>query len=249
MNDHFNQMATFLIGLGRRQPLSTVFNDFVTMGICTYHKTNIQTRLAIKDEQNEKLYMETIKKYEREELNTFAQALGELQMHIYDNPYSDPLGEFYMQNVSNGLNGEFFTPESLCEVLTLVHGEKGSIEKNTVYDPACGSGRLLLSFAKNNPDNHFYGTDVSNSCSKMATLSFFFNGLRGEVSWMNTLSMEWYGGWEINARGLGIVPIEKEHSRIWTAPPLQKMKVEPAPLRSDDPESEPMGQGIQLGLF
>ncbi|MEM8527827.1 MAG: hypothetical protein AAGG68_24510 [Bacteroidota bacterium] len=53
----------------------------------------------------------------------------------------------------------------------------------------------------------------------MATLNFFLNGLRGEVAWMNTLSIEWYGGWQINNNGLGILPIEKEESRIWSHPP------------------------------
>lgn len=36
---------------------------------------------------------------------------------------------------------------------------------------------------------------------------------------MNSLSMEWYGGWLINTNGIGIIPIEKDQSQIWTAPP------------------------------
>ena len=43
--------------------------------------------------------------------------------------------------------GEFFTPQEVSELLariTLV----GKNEVNKVYDPACGSGSLLLKFAK-----------------------------------------------------------------------------------------------------
>jgi type I restriction enzyme M protein len=43
--------------------------------------------------------------------------------------------------------GEFFTPQEVSELLarlTLV----GKNEINKVYDPACGSGSLLLKFAK-----------------------------------------------------------------------------------------------------
>lgn len=53
----------------------------------------------------------------------------------------------------------------------------------------------------------------------MATLNFFINGLNGEVAWMNCLSMEWYGGWSINQNGIGIVPITKEQSKIWSEAP------------------------------
>ena len=43
--------------------------------------------------------------------------------------------------------GEYFTPQEVSELithLTLI----GKKEVNKVYDPACGSGSLLLKFAK-----------------------------------------------------------------------------------------------------
>ncbi|CAM1360821.1 conserved hypothetical protein [Tenacibaculum litopenaei] len=43
---------------------------------------------------------------------------------------------------------------------------------------------------------------------------------------MNSLTMEWYGGWHINMNGLGIIPIEKEQSYIWLHPPKIKPKTE-----------------------
>jgi len=78
------------------------------------------------------------------------------------------------------------------------------------------------------------------TCAKMATLNAFVNGLRGEVAWMNSLSMEWYGGWQINMNGLGILPIDKEQSRIWSEAP----KMKPVP----DAVSQ-SGQSQQLALF
>lgn len=222
--------------LTRRHDRGKVFNDFLTVTICGYHQTNIKTRLQEKDEANEALYMETTSRYNKEEINIFPKLAGIFMQSAYIEPYSDILGEYFTEYVTKGQNGQFFTPSSVCEMMARMQGEPGAIQGKTIADPACGSGRLLLAFAKINPANHFYATDNNNTCAKMTTLNFFVNGLRGEVAWMNTLSMEWYGGWDINNKGLGIVPIEKERSVIWSKPP----KVNP------DQES---GQSQQLTLF
>ncbi|PTX58579.1 N-6 DNA methylase [Kordia periserrulae] len=235
MTNHFNEMSKLLASLGRKHNLSTVFNDFLTLGICSYHRTNIQTRLQEVDTANEKLYLQTLKKYDKNEISIFPKILGELQLQVYKHPYSDILGEYFTEHITRGENGQFFTPTPICELLAKLSVEKQTVTHKSILDPACGSARMLLRFAKDNPKNDFYGADVSNTCAKMSTMNFFLNGLRGEVAWMNTLSMQWYGGWHINTNGIGIIPIEKEDSKIWSNPLSPK---------SDEPE---MGQ--QLTFF
>ena len=44
---------------------------------------------------------------------------------------------------SNKLGGEYFTPQEASELLTKI-ALSGKTEVNKVYDPACGSGSLLL---------------------------------------------------------------------------------------------------------
>lgn len=205
--------------LTRRYKRSKVFNDFLTAAICSYHQTNIQSQLKIKNEANETLYMETISPYSKEEINIFPKLLGILLSSVHQAPYGDLLGEYFTEHITNGQNGQFFTPTHVCELMASLQAAPNSVEGKSIADPACGSGRLMLVFAKSNPNNYFYGADNANTCAKMATLNFFLNGLRGEVAWMNTLSIEWSGGWQINGNGLGIIPIEKEESRIWSHPP------------------------------
>ena len=235
MTNHFNQLSKLLNTLGRRHNLSTVFNDLLTMAICSYHRTNIQSKLTVKDPDNETLYLDTIQKYDRDELNNFAKAMGHLHLQVHDNPYSDILGEYFTENITNGHNGQYFTPEPICTLMTQLHAGQGGVKDKTVLDPACGSARMLLAFAQSNPQNQFFGADVSQTCVKMATVNFFLNGLKGEVAWMNTLSMEFYGAWHVNTQGIGIVPIEKKQSRIWSNPPI---------ANKDEPE-----EGAQLILF
>lgn len=218
MTDHYKELSKSLTSLSRRYELSKVFNDLLTVSICAFHRTNIQTSLSQKDEKNEALYMETIKPYSREDLNTFAQALSILQLNVLESPYSDILGEFFMEHITKGQNGQYFTPPHICDMMAQMQCSDNEAGKR-VLDPACGSGRMLLSTAKLNHRNYFFGADSSNTCAKMATLNFFLNGLNGEVAWMNSLTMEWYGGWHINTNGLGIIPIEKERSMIWTEAP------------------------------
>lgn len=244
MSKYFNDFAQRINNLGRVHDLSRAFNDLLTMGICSYHQTNIQSQLQQKDEANEALYMGAIKSYKGDELNAFAECLGLLQLNVLDNPYSDLLGEFFMLEITKGQNGQYFTPDPICQMMAEMQFSGGVREGQRVLDPACGSGRMLLNAAKLHPKNHFFGGDNAMTCAKMATLNFFLNGLVGEVAWMDCLSMEWFGGWHINTNGLGILPIDKEQSQIWSEAP------KPKPLKPiEDMDNEAGNPAHQLSLF
>ena len=215
--NHLKEFTDTLEHLARRYEPTQVFDDFLTMAICAYHRTNIQSKLSEKDEENEALYHQTIAKYDKETINAFPKLLGILQVQVYEEPYSDLLGEYFTQHITKGQNGQYFTPEPICDLMTKLNSPEKQT-KQRVLDPACGSGRFLLKFAQSNPDNAFFGADISATCAKMTTLIFFLNGLRGEVSWMNTLSMDWYGGWHINTQDMGIVPINKDNSILARTP-------------------------------
>ncbi len=244
MTSRYSEFVKPLVVLGHRHDLSRVFNDLLTIGICSFHRTNIQSRLQEKDQDNETLYLETIKPYKPEDLNGFAQAMGVLQLSVLDDPYSDILGEFFMEHITKGQNGQYFTPTPVCEMMAQINVPDKSSEGNRILDPACGSGRMLLSAAKISHRNYFFGADSSNTCAKMATLNFFLNGLQGEIAWMNSLSMEWFGGWHINRHGLGILPIEKEQSEIWSEAPKRE-----APKFDKRPQNKTNQPTEQLTLF
>lgn len=112
--------------------------------------------------------------------------------------FSDPIGELFMQAISNGHNGQYFTPEPICDMMSAMSiGENASLGQ-TVADCACGSGRILLSAAKINRHLKLYGADLDITCCKMALLNMLLNSLTGEIAHMNSLSNEFYRGFKVD---------------------------------------------------
>lgn len=112
--------------------------------------------------------------------------------------FYDALGDLFMECVSFGKNGQFFTPQPICDMVARMVYSEGLEEGKTVIDMACGSGAMLLSMAKLQRNLHFYGADNDLTCVKMATLNLLVNSMRGEIAWMNSLSMEHYKSYHIN---------------------------------------------------
>ena len=70
--------------------------------------------------------------------------------------------------------GEFFTPQEVSELLAeLVAADGHSIK--SVYDPACGSGSLLLKFSKTigreNPALKYYGQEINPTTYNLCRIS------------------------------------------------------------------------------
>ena len=75
--------------------------------------------------------------------------LGDYQENTIDafgDAYEYLMG-MYASNAGKS-GGEYYTPQEVSELLTKTY-IGGKTEVNKVYDPACGSGSLLLKFAKN----------------------------------------------------------------------------------------------------
>ena len=104
--------------------------------------------------------------------------------------YHDPLGDMFMMRISHGQNGQFFTPDSVCEFMAAVLDPQGE----TLNDPCCGSGRLLLAGLKvareSGNDPIIYANDLSYTCAHMCLMNLLYNGARGEVSCGNSLLMD-----------------------------------------------------------
>ncbi len=135
------------------------------------------------------------------------------------NGFTDVLGDLFMECVSHGRNGQFFTPQPICDMITMIIADDN---KKTVADPACGSGRMLLAAAKKNRKMFFFGADNDLTCCKMAALNLIINTMPGEIAHMNSLTLEYYKSYHIHLKNIDgvIVPLyhvstEKENSNFF----------------------------------
>lgn len=76
--------------------------------------------------------------------------------------------------------GEFFTPQEVSELLTRI-AVVGKTEVNKVYDPACGSGSLLLKSAKilgkDNVRQGFYGQEINLTTYNLCRINMFLHDI------------------------------------------------------------------------
>lgn len=105
--------------------------------------------------------------------------LGSVQDHDID-AFGDAyeyLMSMYASNAGKS-GGEFFTPAEVSELLTRL-GTVGKTEVNKVYDPACGSGSLLLKslkiLGKEGVRNGFYGQEINITTYNLCRINMFLH--------------------------------------------------------------------------
>jgi len=89
------------------------------------------------------------------------------------------LMSMYASNAGKS-GGEFFTPQQVSELLTRLT-LVGKRAVNKVYDPACGSGSLLLKFAKilgkENVRQGFYGQEINLTTYNLCRINMFLHDI------------------------------------------------------------------------
>ena len=124
-----------------------------------------------------------------EKLVKILEAIGGLKLGDYQDNTIDTFGdayEFLMTMYASNAGksgGEFFTPQEVSELLAemTVVGKK---QVNKVYDPACGSGSLLLKFAKvlgkENVRQGFFGQEVNITTYNLCRINMFLHDVNYE---------------------------------------------------------------------
>ena len=94
--------------------------------------------------------------------------------------------EYLMQmyaSTAGKSGGEFYTPQEVSELLARI-AVVGKTEVNKVYDPACGSGSLLLKFAKVlGPDKvrqGFFGQEINLTTYNLCRINMFLHDVNYE---------------------------------------------------------------------
>ena len=192
------QLLTLLDKAGHISRVSRgrVFEDFLTLSICALSGG------AMEDE-----YLGTIKAYTdgkpgKRGVDLQAALFGEL-VRVMEETRDDILGDLFQGAITFGENGQFLTPDSICELMAQLSGAEGK----TVCDPCCGSGRMLLAAARLNRDREFIGQDVDLRCVRMTAINLALRGLYGYVIWGDSLKQEQRLIYRTGFNGRGFVRI------------------------------------------
>ncbi|MGN1356975.1 MAG: type I restriction-modification system subunit M [Succinivibrionaceae bacterium] len=110
-----------------------------------------------------------------------AMDLGSVQDHEID-AFGDAyeyLMTMYASNAGKS-GGEFFTPADVSVLLTKL-GTAGKTKINKAYDPACGSGSLLLKveklLGKDAVQNGFYGQEINITTYNLCRINMFLHDI------------------------------------------------------------------------
>jgi type I restriction enzyme M protein len=167
--------------------LERVFKNIEGSAVGTESERDIQGLFDDLDVNSQKLGPTVAKRNEK--LVRLLDAIGDLNLGDFADNSIDAFGDAYeylmtMYASSAGKSGgEFFTPQEVSELLARIT-VVGKSEVNKVYDPACGSGSLLLKFAKvlgkENVRQGFYGQEINLTTYNLARINMFLHDVNFE---------------------------------------------------------------------
>ena len=121
-----------------------------------------------------------------EHLVQLMDGVGDMKLGNYQDNTIDAFGDAYeylmgMYASSAGKSGgEFYTPQEVSELLTKL-ATFGKTEINKIYDPACGSGSLLLKSAKilgrDKVRNGFFGQEINITTYNLCRINMFLHDI------------------------------------------------------------------------
>ena len=117
------------------------------------------------------------------------EGIASLDFGNFEDNHIDLFGDAYEYLISNYASnagksgGEFFTPQNvsklLAKIVMLGKDEKNKINK--IYDPACGSGSLLLQakkqFTEHIIEDGFYGQEINMTTYNLARMNMFLHNI------------------------------------------------------------------------
>ena len=198
--------AKILHQIAHRTHVHNVFNDFLQMCVSAF--------CFGKDEEN---YNECAKRYDKEQIKLFGDALGALMLDYTDKvdtsgSWDDVIGSLYEElELSNPRTGQFFTPKSICDLMAKM--TDSGLKEGTVNDPSSGSSRNLVAHSRLNINNRYNFTyiaqDLDVRCCLMSVINMVIFGMKGYVIHCDTIQMKAYKGWRIflPETGFGVVPL------------------------------------------
>lgn len=165
LSDIFKSIEASAIGTESEDDMKGLFSDFnvdssqLGGDVKTRNKLIAKVLLKVRD-------MNLGEDFQENKIDTFGDAYEFLMT-------------MYASNAGKS-GGEFFTPQEVSELLARLTAADGH-EIRSVYDPACGSGSLLLKFSKtigkDNPALKYYGQEINPTTYNLCRINMFLHNI------------------------------------------------------------------------
>lgn len=169
------------------ETLSKVFKNIENSAKGTASEDDLKGLFDDLDVNSNKLGPTVQRRNER--LVKILDAIGGLTLGNFTDNSIDAFGdayEFLMTMYASNAGksgGEFFTPQEVSELLARI-AVVGKTEVNKVYDPACGSGSLLLKFSKilgkDKVRQGFFGQEINITTYNLCRINMFLHDVNYE---------------------------------------------------------------------
>ena len=221
------------------ETLKSSFNNIENSAKGTESEADIKGLFDDLDVNSVKLG-DTVEK-RNQKLTDLLEAIAGLRFGDYANNSIDAFGDayeylmaMYASNAGKS-GGEFFTPQEVSELLAKITTVDKK-EVNKVYDPACGSGSLLLKFAKvlgkDKVRQGFFGQEINLTTYNLCRINMFLHDINYEkfdIAHGNTLTNPQH--WD-----------DEPFDAIVSNPPYSiKWKGDADPILINDPRFSPAG--------
>lgn len=169
------------------ETLATIFKNIEASAKGTESEDDLKGLFDDLDVNSNKLGRTVEKR--NQQLVKLLESIGSLKLGSYSDNNIDAFGDayeylmkMYASNAGKS-GGEFFTPQEVSELLAEIT-TVGRTEVNKVYDPACGSGSLLLKFAKilgsENVRQGFFGQEINLTTYNLCRINMFLHDINYE---------------------------------------------------------------------
>ncbi len=166
------------------ETLERIFSNIESSAQGTDSEDNFKGLFDDIDVNSNKLGSSVAKR--NENLVKLLNSIAEMKLGDYRDNTIDAFGDayeylmgMYASNAGKS-GGEYYTPQEVSELLTRI-ALVGKTEVNKVYDPACGSGSLLLKFAKilgkDKVRLGFYGQEINITTYNLCRINMFLHDI------------------------------------------------------------------------
>jgi len=169
------------------ETLQRVFTNIEASAVGTASEDDLKGLFDDLDVNSSKLGNTVARRNEK--LVKLLDAIGDLPLGDFGDNTIDLFGDAYeylMQMYASQAGksgGEYYTPQEVSELLARIT-VVGKTSVNKVYDPACGSGSLLLKFAKvlgkDNVRQGFFGQEINLTTYNLARINMFLHDINFE---------------------------------------------------------------------